>query len=191
MAEARTITQLLLAWSDGDLGARDELLPLVYPELRAIAVRHFAGERPGHLLQPTALVHEAYLRLVDLRAVRWQDRAHFFALAARIMRRLLVDYARQQRAAKRGAGQTLLTLAEGLVAAEQREVDLLALDDALARLAELDARQAQVVELRAFVGLTVEEVGRVLGISTGTVKREWTMARVWLRRELTATAARP
>jgi RNA polymerase sigma factor (TIGR02999 family) len=191
MPETQTLTRLLVAWSDGDAHARDDLMALVYPELHAIAVRHFARERPGHLLQPTALVNEAYERLVDLRAMRWQDRAHFFAMAARIMRRLLVDHARQRRAAKRGMGQSSLTLEEGLLAPEPREVDLLALDDALTRLAAFDQRQAHVVELRAFVGLTTEEIARVLGVSTGTVKREWTMAKVWLRRALETEEGRP
>jgi RNA polymerase sigma factor (TIGR02999 family) len=184
-----TITYLLVSWSNGDEQARDALLPLVYDELHRLAVRQFARERPGHLWQPTALVHEAYERLIDLRAIRWQDRAHFYAMAARIMRRLLVDHARQQRAAKRGAGRSLLALDEALVMPEQREVDLLILDGALTRLEELDARQAQVVELRFFVGLTHEEIAHVLAISVPTVKREWTMARTWLKRQLSGEVA--
>jgi RNA polymerase sigma factor (TIGR02999 family) len=186
MPEARTVTQLLLAWSEGDQQAGDQLLPLVYDELRRIAVRQFAHERPGHLLQPTALVHEAYERLVDLRAMRWQDRAHFYAMAARIMRRLLVDHARHQHAAKRGAGQTAVPLEEGLTARQEGGVDVLEVDDALIRLAALDSRQAQVVELRFFVGLTNEEIAHVLNVSVPTVKRDWTMARTWLQDALRA-----
>ncbi len=184
MSGPRTVTQLLLAWSDGDEGARDELMPLVYAELRSIAMRQFARERPGHVWQPTALVHEAYERLVDQRAVQWQDRAHFFAMAALTMRRLLVDYARQQQAAKRGAGQTLLALDEALAVPARQDVDVVALDDALTRLAALAERPARVVELRFFVGLTNEEIAEVLGQSVATVKRDWQMAKAWLREEI-------
>lgn len=190
MSSSPGITALLVAWSNGDQQAHDELMPLIYTELRRIAARQFAGERPDHVLQPTALVHEAYERLIDQRAVRWQNRAHFYAMAALTMRRLLVDHARQQQAAKRGAGQTLLSLDEAIAVPTQRDIDIVALDDALSQLADLDARQARVVELRFFVGLTNEEIGEVLRVSVATVKREWQLAKTWLRRELSAEVQR-
>ncbi|MEM9595661.1 MAG: sigma-70 family RNA polymerase sigma factor [Acidobacteriota bacterium] len=173
------ITRLLLAWSDGDGGALEHLTPLIYGELRSIAQNAFRGERRDHTLQSTALVHETFLRLVDQRRVQWRNRAHFFAIAARLMRRLLVDHARSHRASKRGGGQ-LLTLAEDPAVAPAADVDLIALDDALRRLSELDPRQARLVELRFFGGLTVPESAEVLGLSPATVKREWSMAKAWL-----------
>jgi len=178
------VTQLLRQWSEGSEEALQQLLPTVYDELRRMAARRLRRERDDHTLQPTALVHEAYLRLAEQCKVHWQDRAHFFAIAARIMRRVLVDHARRANAAKRvSAGQKVpLELAPPV--ATLPNLDLLDLDRTLQRLAELDQRQAEIVELRFFGGLTVEEVARVLGISEATVAREWRMARVWLYREL-------
>jgi RNA polymerase sigma factor (TIGR02999 family) len=181
---AHAVTRLLLAWSGGDAGARDALLPLVYHELRRVARHHLRHERPGHTLQPTALVNEAYLKLVGLSRVKWQDRAHFFAVAARLMRRILVDHARGRAAAKRGGVRTAMTLDDAVAFSREPDLDVVALDAALARLAELDPRQERIVELRFFSGLEVDETARVLGISTATVKREWRTARAWLYREL-------
>ena len=162
------------------------MVPLVYEELRRQAQRYLRRESPGHTLQTTALVHEAYLRLVDQRTARWQSRAQFFGVAAQLMRRILVDHARSHHAAKRGGSAIQVPLEEETAAAEERDVDLLALDEALTRLAQLDERQAKVVELRYFTGLGIEETAEALGISPATVKREWTMARAWLKRELDA-----
>ena len=185
------VTDLLLAWADGDRSALEALLPAVYGELHQQAARALRREAPGHTLQTTELVHEAYLRLVDQRRVQWAGRAQFFGLAAETMRRVLVDHHRARQAAKRGGGVQQVTLGDA-VAARQGEgdgadaVDVLALDDALTRLAALDARQARVVELRYFAGLGIEPAAAVLGVSPATVKREWTVARAWLRRELGA-----
>lgn len=181
------VTQLLLDWSRGDRTALDRLMPLVYAELRALADRSLRHERSGHTLQGTALVHEAYLKLVNQRQVRWQDRAHFFAVAAQLMRRILVDDARRHGAAKRGAGMPALALEEAHTPAPPAPVDWLALDRALDRLATIDARQARIVELRFFGGLTIEETAEVLQISPATVKNDWTLARSWLYRELQGT----
>lgn len=189
MAKPGEVTRLLLAWADGDGRARDALMPLVFDELRRLAAQQFAREQPGHLLQPTALVNEAYERLVDQRTVHWQNRAHFYGVAAIIMRRLLVDHAKAQRAAKRGGGQTLLPLNEALAAAGQREVDLLALDSALERLEAIEPRQQRIVDLRFFAGLSNREIAEVLGVSEATVGREWALARAWLRRELSDRGA--
>lgn len=189
MAEPGEVTRLLLAWAGGDDRARDALMPLVFEELRRLAAQQFAREQPGHLLQPTALVNEAYERLVDQRTVHWQSRAHFYGVAALIMRRLLVDHAKARRAAKRGGGQTLLPLNEALAAAEQREVDLLALDSALERLEAIEPRQQRIVDLRFFAGLSNREIAEVLGVSEATVGREWALARAWLRRELSDRGA--
>ena len=181
------VTELLRAWGAGDRAALDQLMPVLYAELRRQAERQLRRESAGHTLQPTALVNEAYLRLVDQRQAKWEGRSQFFALAARQMRRILVDHARGRAAAKRGGAAARVTLAEGSAATPetpQGEIDVLALDEALTRLAALDARQARVVELRYFAGLGVEEVAEALDISPATVKREWTMARAWLRREL-------
>jgi RNA polymerase sigma factor (TIGR02999 family) len=184
------VTALLSAWGAGDPAALDALLPLVYEELRRQAGRALRREGAGHTLQPTALVHEAYLRLVDQRQARWEGRTQFFALAARVMRRVLVDHARARRAAKRGAGAPHLTLggADGPgapdAAATADAVDLLALDDALTRLAEMDPAKARLVELRYFVGLSIPEAAAALGVSPATVGREWAVARLWLRRAL-------
>jgi RNA polymerase sigma factor (TIGR02999 family) len=176
---------MLIDWSNGDREALDRLLPVVYTELRRQAARHLRRERAGHTLQTTDLIHEAYLRLVDQKNVRWQNRAHFFAVAAQSMRRILVDHARRRHRAKRGGSAIALPLDEGLlVAAEKSEVDLLALDEALTRLAAIDVRQGQVVELRFFSGLSIEETATVLGVSLTTVKDDLNMAKAWLRREM-------
>jgi len=178
------VTQLLHAWGGGDVGALDQVVPLVYAELRRQAERYLRREDPGHTLQTTALVHEAYLRLVDQRSARWESRSQFFGVAAQLMRRILVDHARGHHAAKRGGSAIQVPLEEGTAAAQERDVDLLELDEALTRLAVLDERQAKVVELRYFTGLGIEETAEALAISPATVKREWAMARAWLRREL-------
>jgi len=178
------VTRLLSDWSNGDRRALDELLPLVYDELRHLANAYLKRERDGHTLQSTALVHEAFLRLVNQHDVQWQGRAHFFGIAAQMIRRILVDHARAQRAAKRGAGAVRIELGEELAVAQQRDLDLIVLDDALERLATMDERQSRIVELRFFAGLSVEDTADVMGISTATVKREWSSARAWLFREV-------
>lgn len=182
------VTQLLDAWSNGDQDALDRLLPLVIGDLRRMAGAQMAQEGPGHTLEPTALVNELYLKLVGSRAVRWQDRTHFFATMARIMRHILVDHARRRKTSKMGGNAVRVTLDEALeiAAAESEEegTDVVALDDALHRLAELDPRQARIVELRYFGGLTLEETAHTLAVSTMTVKREWRTARLWLAHEL-------
>jgi len=178
------VTQFLRDWGEGDQQALDELLPIVYGELRRLAQHYLSRERPDHTLQPTALVHEAYLRLVDQRGIAWQNRAHFFGVAARLMRRILVDYARRRRAAKRGGGAPKITLDRVAAGSQDRPEDVLALDEALTRLAQLDPRQQRIVELRYFSGLTVEDIAETLGISPATVKREWSIARAWLSREI-------
>jgi len=179
-----TVTDLLRAWGKGDTAALDKLVPLVYEELRRQAHRYLRRERPGHTLQTTGLVHEAYLRLVDQRETDWRNRAQFFGVAAQMMRRVLIDHARSKQAAKRGGNQIHVTLEDADAAVQEQGVDLLDLDEALTRLAKLDLQQAKVVELRYFTGLGIEETAQVLDISAATVKREWTMARAWLRREL-------
>ena len=182
------ITTLLRAWSEGDRTALDELLPLVYDELHRQAERAMRAQPEGHTLQTTALVHEAYLRLVDRSGAAWQDRAHFFGVAARVMRSVLVDHARARRAAKRGGGAAALTLSRNDAAVDpefdSNGVDVEALDEALTRLAALDPRQAKVVELRYFGGLSIHETAAVLDVSHATIEREWRTARLWLRREL-------
>jgi len=178
------ITQLLLAWGDGDQTALEKLAPLVHAELHRLAKRYMAGERRGHLLQTTALVNEAYLRLVDWKAVRWQNRAHFFGVSAGLMRRVLVDFARSQNYAKRGGGALRVSLGEAAAVSPEPSIDLLALDEALGRLSALDARQARVVELRFFGGMELEEIAEALKVSLGTVKRDWGLAKLWLLREL-------
>lgn len=180
----REVTGLLRAWSQGDEQALERLTPLVYDELRRIAGRYMARERPDHTLQATALVNEAYLRLVDAKGVSWQDRAHFFAISARTMRHILVDFARSRRYQKRGGGAEPVSLEESLVIQGQPGADLVALDDALNALAEMDARSSRVVELRFFGGLTVEETAEVLKVSPETVMRDWKVAKAWLLREL-------
>jgi len=178
------VTQMLHDWSDGDREALDKLIPIVYTELRRQAAGYLRRERPGHTLQTTALIHEAYLRLIDQKDVRWQNRAHFFAIAAQLMRRILVDHARSRQAAKRGGSDIKLPLEATMIASEGSEVDLVALDEALERLAAIDPQQGRVVELRFFSGLSVEETAEVLGVSTRTVKRDWNVAKAWLRREI-------
>jgi RNA polymerase sigma factor (TIGR02999 family) len=184
MAEAATaVTTLLRAWRRGDQAAFERLTPLVYDQLRRLARHYLRGERPNHTLRPTALVHEAYLRLVNLDQVDWQDRSHFFALAARQMRRILVDSARARRYQKRGGGAVSVTFDEAL-AVSRRDPDLVALDDALELLGQQDERKVRVVELRFFGGLTNDEIAAALGISSDTVTRDWQMAKLWLRRAL-------
>lgn len=177
---SKQITQLLLAWGNGDQRALEELMPLVYDELRKMAARHMRRQNPGHTLQTTALVNEAYLRLIDSSQVRWQNRAHFFAVSAQLMRRILVDFARQRQNLKHGGGARKVSLDEALVVSPERGADLLALDEALNRLAALNARQAQVVELRYFGGLSEEETAEALKVSLRTVQRDWNLARLWL-----------
>jgi len=183
-SSASDITQLLLEVSRGDQQALGQMLPLVYGELRALAERALRRERAGHTLQPTALVHEAYIKLVDQSRVQWQNRAHFYAVAAQIMRRILVDHARARQAAKRDGAGGRIALEDTHAAPREQPPDLMALDEALTRLGELDQRQGRVVELRFFAGLTNEETAEVLGVSPATVKREWTTAKAWLRREM-------
>jgi RNA polymerase sigma factor (TIGR02999 family) len=178
------VTRLLVKWTDGDASALEELMPLVYSELRKLAGRYLRRERSNHTLQSTALVHEAYLRLVDQKQVRWQNRAHFFAVAAQMIRRILVDHARATQAEKRGGGVCKLALDEALAVPEARDLNLVALDDALTGLAAIDLQQSKIVELRFFAGLSIEDTAEVLGISPATVKRDWTMAKAWLYRDL-------
>jgi RNA polymerase sigma-70 factor (ECF subfamily) len=178
------VTHLLIQWSKGDSAALDALVPLVYGELRRLAQLYLSREKPGHTLSSTALVHEAYLRLVKQKDVTWQNRAHFFGVAARMMRRILVDHARRRGYAKRGGGAVTLALDQAVAPAPQREIDLVALDDALDTLAKLDERQSRMVELRFFGGLSIEETSELLGVSAPTVKREWASARAWLYREI-------
>jgi RNA polymerase sigma factor (TIGR02999 family) len=187
------VTELLVAWSDGDKAALDELMPVVYDELRRLAKNHLSRERPDHTLQTTALVHEAYLRLVDQKSVNWQNRAQFFGIAAQMMRRILINHAKDRQAQKRQGYATKvsldhqspkLSLDEAVSFFEKREVDLMAVDSALDDLAALDPQQTRIVELRFFGGLTIDEVSAVLGISPATTKREWDSAKLWLRRQL-------
>lgn len=180
------VTQLLLAWGGGDQAALDELMPLVYEELRRLAHQCMSRERPGHTMQTSALVNEAYLRLIDQKSIHWQDRAHFFGIAARLMRQVLVDYARKRRYAKRGGDARRVPLDEAMIVSEKRAADVVALDDALKSLAEIDTRQSQIVELRFFGGLSIEETAEVLAVSPGTVMRDWTLAKAWLRRAVTS-----
>jgi RNA polymerase sigma-70 factor (ECF subfamily) len=181
---SQEISQLLRAWSEGDRTALDKLLPLVYDELRRMARRHMDRQQAGHTLQTTALIHEAYLKLIDQKEAHWRNRAHFFGVAAKAMRSILVDYARASHAAKRGGEAVLVSLDEAAVASDERAAELVALDDALASLAAIDRRKCQVVELRYFGGLSVEETAEVLKVSVETVARDWRLARTWLLREL-------
>ena len=178
------ITQLLIAWSQGEQAALDKLMPLVYDELRRIARRCMGRELQGHTLQTTALVNEAYLRLIDADKVQWQNRAHFFAISSQLMRRILVDFARSHRNLKRGGDLPRVSLDEALVVTQERGADLVALDDALTALATLDPRQSRVVEMHYFGGLCVEEIAEVLQVSVATVRRDWRLAKAWLHREL-------
>ena len=178
------ITQLLIAWGDGDLAAMEQLAAVVQPELRQVAARHFAAERRGHILQTTALVNEAYLRLIDWKDVRWQNRAQFFAMASQMMRHVLIDYARTQHREKRAAGAVHVSLSQAEGVPLQGCGDFLALDEALRSLESFAPRQARVVELRFFGGLSLVEMSEVLDVSVGTVRRDWSLARAWLYREL-------
>jgi len=177
---------LLIDWSNGDEDALQRLIPLVHDELRRVARRHMARERTEHTLQATALVNEAYMRLIDIRRVRWQNRAHFFAMSARLMRRILVDFARSRRYQKRGGGAQKVTLDEAIAVSPEPGSDLVALDEALTALAAVDPRKAQVVEMRFFGGLSVEETAEALHLSRDTVMRDWKLAKAWLLRELKA-----
>ena len=184
MSTPPNVTQLLVAWSAGDPTALDQLTPVIQQELHRLAARQMAGERPGHILQPTALVNEAYMRLVNWKEAQWQNRAHFFGTAARIMRRVLVDMARTRGRDKRGGGQVHVSLSEAEQQPAAQRADLMALDEAMKALELVDARKSQVVELRYFGGLSLEEAALVLNVSVTTVRRDWSFARAWLFREL-------
>ena len=183
-AAQHEVTRLLRAWSAGDESALQQLMPLVYQELHRLAHRYMAGEQPGQTLQTTALVHEVYLRLVDVKSVDWQDRAHFYGLSARIMRRILVDFARSRSYKKRGGGAKHVQLEKALTVSADQGSELVEVDDALQRLSAVDARKSQVVEMRFFGGLTVEETAVALKVSPETVMRDWRLAKAWLTREL-------
>lgn len=185
MQSPEGITQLLIDWGQGDQAALERLMPLVYSELRRLASNYLRRERAEHTLQPTALVNEAYLKLVDQRNARWQNRAHFFGIAAQLMRRILVDHARQRQAVKRGGvDQQRLSITSAGAVVKQPEIDLLALNEALDELGQMDPQQSRIVELKFFGGLSIEETAEVLGISHATVERDWKLARAWLRRQL-------
>jgi RNA polymerase sigma-70 factor, ECF subfamily len=185
-APPNEITEQLIAWSKGDEAALEKLIPAVYQELRRMAGHYLRGEDSGHSLQPTALVHEAYLRLIDQTKVEWQNRAHFFGVAAQMMRRILIDHAKAKHRVKRGGAAVKVVLDENANFTQERAAELLALDDALQALATMDERKSHIVELRYFGGLTVEETAQVLGISDKTVMRDWNLAKAWLYRELTS-----
>ena len=185
-ASPKSVTPLLAAWSKGDQAARDQLMSVVYDELHRLARRHMRRESAGHTLQTSALLNEAFLRLVDQKNVQWRNRAHFYGIAAQMMRRVLVDYARSRRCAKRGAGAPAITLDEGLIVSAERSAEVVALHEALVELAKFDPRQGKVVELRFFGGLGIQETAKVLDVSEGTVMRDWTLAKAWLRRKLSA-----
>ena len=178
------ITKLLHGWQGGDGAALDALVPVVYKELRRLAHCELRRERPEHTLQSAALVNEAYLRLVGQNLPRWESRTHFFAIAAQLMRQILVDYARRRRASKRGSGVCMLTLDDAVTLPQRKDVDIVAVDDALNMLAEIDPRQSRVVELRFFAGLSLAEISEVMGVGTATVQRDWTAARAWLHRQI-------
>lgn len=184
MKQPPSPTALLLAWGRGDQAAFDQLIPLVHDELRRIARRHMGGERGEHTLQASALVNEAYMRLLDVKRIEWQNRAHFFAMAARVMRRILVESARARKFQKRGGEARRISFDEALVVSRAPRQDLVALDDALTALSEIDPRKGQVIEMRYFGGLSVEETAEALQVSTGTVMRDWRLAKVWLLHEL-------
>jgi RNA polymerase sigma factor (TIGR02999 family) len=187
---SKQVTELLLDWSRGDLKAREALMPLVYDELRRLAASYLRRERPDHTLQPTALVNEAYLRLVEGNSVNWQSKSHFFGVSAKLMRRILVDHARGHLAEKRGSGAPKVPLTEAIVMSREEPADLVALDESLTRLAAFDPQQGRIVELRVFAGLTVEETAQVLDISPATVKRDWSVAKAWLLREVQKQSTR-
>lgn len=178
------VTTLLASWSQGNAQAREALLPLVYDELRRLAASYLRRERSDHTLQATALVHEAYLRLVDQKDIHWKDRGHFFAITAQLMRRILVDHARKHLAEKRGSGAAKIPIEDAIVLSKEHPDEMLALDESLNRLAEVDKQQAQIVELRVFAGLGVEETAKLLQVSSATVKRDWCMAKAWLSLEI-------
>ena len=178
------VTQLLIEWSNGDKAALDKLTPLIYDELRRLAHHYMSREHPGHTLQTTAVVNEAYLRLVNRKRVHWQNRAHFFAIAAQLMRSILVDHARSHAYAKRGGGAQKMALDEAMIISQERAAEVVALDEALDQLAEIDPRQSRIVEMRFFGGLTIEETAEVLSLSPATIKREWSTAKAWLYHEL-------
>jgi len=180
----KNLTELLLAWQGGDKAALDQLIPVVYEELRRQARRHLRREDAGHTLQTTALIHEAYLRLVDQKNVQWQNRAQFFGIAAHLMRRILVDHARTKHRAKRGGSNVRISLTKAVALAKNPDLDLIEIDEALDRLAQIDEQQSRIVELRFFSGLNVEETAAALGISAATVKRDWSVAKAWLHREI-------
>lgn len=186
-ANSREITELLVSWNNGSPTAFEDLVTLIYPELRRLARRHMRQENPAHTLQTSALINEAYLRLVNQRDVAWQDRAHFFAVAAQVMRRILIDHARRHQAAKRGAGAHTMALDDMEAVSQERAAEFVALDDALVKLAEIDERKSRIVEMRFFGGLTSQEVADVLKLSPITIKREWRSARAWLQRELNSS----
>jgi RNA polymerase sigma-70 factor (ECF subfamily) len=179
------VTQLLKDWSSGNQAALDKLTPLIYEELHRLAHQYMRRENPGHVLQTSALVNEAYLRLIDQKQVQWENRAHFFGIAAQLMRRILIDYARKRNNARRGGGARHVPLDEALIALHEQAADVLALDEALNNLTTIDLRQSQIVEQRFFGGLSIEETAEVLKVSPGTVMREWTFAKAWLQREMT------
>lgn len=190
----KSITELLIEWREGDVTALDRLMPLVYEELRRLARHYMRGERPGHTLQTGALVNEAYLRLVDHKGMRWQNRAHFYAVASQAMRRILVDHARFRHYAKRGGGNPPLELDEAAAVSEKQAGDLVALDDALTDLSAIDPRKSQIVEMRYFGGMSVEETAEALGVSSVTIMREWRTAKAWLLRAISTgepTAEKP
>ena len=186
MQNAEQITQLLKDWSEGNQTALDKLMPLVYDELRRQASRFLRKERSNHTLQTTALIHEAYLKLIDQKEVQWQNRAHFFAIASTAMRRILVDYARERHREKRGGSAEKLPLDEAFqIVSKEKSMDLIALDEALTRLAKFDVRQARIVELRYFSGLSIDETAEILGVSNATVRLDWNLAKAWLKLEIT------
>jgi RNA polymerase sigma factor (TIGR02999 family) len=184
----KDITTLLVEWSGGNRAALDELLPMIYAELRQLAARALSRERPNHTLQSTALTNELYLKLIDQKRVQWRDREHFFAMASQIMRRILVDYARRLHAQRRGGHHTMITLDEALAPQQDRDLNLVELDNALEALSQIDPQQARIIELRFFGGLSIEATARILGVSSSTVNREWNLARAWLYRELRRSA---
>lgn len=185
-ASPHHVTQLLIAWGDGDRAALDQLMPLVYEELRRLAHHYIKRERPNHTLQTSGLINEAYIRLVDQSQLKVKNRAHFFGIAARLMRQILVDYARKRKYAKRGGDAQRIPFEEILIVSDERAADIVALDDALKALSEIDPRQSQIVELRFFGGLSIEEAAQVLDVSPGTVMRDWTLAKAWLRMAVTS-----
>jgi RNA polymerase sigma factor (TIGR02999 family) len=184
----KDVTTLLLEWRGGNRAALDELMPLIYAEFRQLASRALSRERPNHTLQSTALAHELYLKLIDQKRAQWGDREHFFAMASQIIRRILVDYARRRHAQRRGGLDTRITLDEALAPQQDRDFNLVVLDNALEALSQIDSQQARIIELRFFGGLSIEATGRILGVSPSTVNREWNLGRAWLYRELSRSA---